>query len=66
MPETIYRSVFDDTTVPQGAYEIIRSLDKNVRDISSELYVFRRENERRLISLESDISAIKKDTLSFQ
>ncbi len=66
MPDTIYRSVFDDTTIPQGAYEIIRSLDKNVRDISSELYVFRRENERRLISIEADISALKKDTLSLQ
>jgi len=66
MPENIYRSVLDETAIPQGAYEIIRGLDKNVRDISSELYVFRRENERRLTSIEADISALKKDTLSLQ
>ena len=66
MPGTTYRSILEDYSPPQGAYEIIRSLDKNVRDISSELYVFRRENERRLTSIEADISALKKDTLSLQ
>lgn len=66
MPDTIYRSVLDEYTAHQGTFDILRGVDKNVRDISSELYVFRRENERRLITLEADISTIKKDTLSLQ
>ena len=66
MPENIYRSILDNYSPQQGTYEIIRGLDKNVRELSSELYVFRRENERRFSSLENDISTLKKDVLTLQ
>lgn len=36
--------------------------DNEYFDISSELYVLRKENERRFASLEADISTLKKDT----
>ena len=66
MQETTSRSIYDERTVSQDTFDILRGLDKNVHDLSSELYVFRRENERRLTSIEADISALKKDTLSLQ
>ena len=62
MQEVAYRETTEELSRPAGAYELIRGLDKNVRDISSELYVLRRENERRFASLETDISILKKDT----
>ena len=66
MSETNYRSILDDYSPPQGAYEIIRSLDKNVRDISSELYVFRREAHNKFEAIDADLSALKKDVATLQ
>lgn len=33
MPETIYKSILDEPIVPQGTYEIIRDLDKNLSEL---------------------------------
>lgn len=62
MPETTYRSILDDYSPPQGAYEIIRSLDKNVRDISSELYVFRREHNRDIADIKQELATLKESS----
>ncbi len=59
MLETIYNSILDETTIPQGAYEIIRGLDKNVRDISSEIYVFKREYNRDIADIKQELATIK-------
>ena len=49
-----------------GAYDIIRALDHNVRDISNELYVFRREAHNKFDALEADLSSLKKDVAGLQ
>ena len=59
MPENIYRSILDDYSPPQGAYEIIRGLDKNVRDISSEIYVFKREYNRDIANIKQELATLK-------
>lgn len=59
MPETIYRSILDENTIPQGAYDIIRGLDKNVRELSSELYVFRREYNKDIADIKQEIATLK-------
>ena len=59
MPEAIYRSIPNEPIVPHGAYEIISGLDKNVRDISSELYVFRREHNRDIADIKQELEALK-------
>ena len=61
MPETIYKELHDDAARPAGAFELIRGLDKNVRDISGELYIFRRATEYRIASMTEDISELKND-----
>ena len=33
MPETIYKSILDEPIVPQGTYEIIRGLNKNLSEL---------------------------------
>ena len=65
MQETIYRNV-EEYNTPQGAYDIIRALDHNVRDISSELYVFRREAHSKFDALEADMSSLKKEVAGLQ
>ena len=62
MPETIYRSVLDNYSPPQWAYEIIRGLDKNVRDISSELYVFRLEHNRDIADIKQELATLKESS----
>ena len=61
MPEVAYKDTHDEFNRPAGAYELIRSLDKNVRDISNELYIFKRETEHKFSSISEDISSLKKD-----
>ena len=46
MPETAYRDIIDAQNRTAGTFELIHSIDKNVRDINSELYIFRRETNR--------------------
>ena len=46
MPETAYRDILDTQNRTAGTFELIHSIDKNVRDINSELYIFRRETNR--------------------
>ena len=41
-------------------------MDKNVRDISSELYVFRRETNSRFEALDADVSSLKKYVAGLQ
>ena len=65
MQETIYRNI-EEYNSPQGAYDIIRALDHNVRDISNELYVFRREAHNKFDALEADLSSLKKDVAELQ
>lgn len=49
-----------DTAVKSiNTYEIIKGLDKNVRDISSELYVFRREHNRDIADIKQELEALK-------
>ena len=59
MPDTAYKDRYDDLPRPQGAFDIIHSVDKNVRDISSELYVFRREANSNISELKQRISSLE-------
>ncbi len=37
MPDTAYKDRYDDLPRPQGAFELIHSVDKNVRDIIADM-----------------------------
>lgn len=57
MPE----SYTESTPRPVGTYDMLQSVDKNVRALSDELYDFKREMNSRLTRLEEDMSVVKKD-----
>ena len=59
MPDTAYKDRYDEYSRPQGAFELIHSVDKNVRDISSELYVFRRETISNISELKQRVSNLE-------
>ena len=59
MPDTAYKDRYDDLPRPQGTFELIHSIDKNVRDISNELYVFRRENNSNISELRQRVSNLE-------
>ena len=59
MPETAYSDTYTEHTHTLGTFDIIRGLDKNVRDICSELYVFRRETQRDFSELKQDVATLK-------
>ena len=59
MPDTAYKDRYDEYSRPQGAFELIHSIDKNVRDISSELYVFRREANSNISELKQRVSSLE-------
>lgn len=59
MQETTLKNVYDERTVPQGSFDILRGLDKNVHDLSNELYVFRREHNRDIAEIKQDIATLK-------
>ena len=46
MPEAAYKDILDTQNHTAGTFELIHNIDKNVRDINSELYIFRRETNR--------------------
>lgn len=66
MPELALTDLHNEQSRNIGAYELIRNLDKNVRDLHSELYILRRENERRFSHLDSEVQTLKKDTAQLQ
>ena len=66
MPEIAYSDTYPEHLHAQSTFDIIRGLDKNVRDISSELYVFRREAHNKFDALEADLSSLKKDVAELQ
>ena len=65
MQETVYTDIHEHTPT-QGSFDILRALDKNVRELSNELYIARRENERRLTTLEDEVTSLKNDVHSLQ
>ena len=54
-------TAYDEQTHSTGTFDIIKSLDKNVRELSDNLYDFKRDTNSRLSRLEQDIVAAKKD-----
>lgn len=62
MQETTSRSIYDERTVSQDTFDILRGLDKNVRDISSELYVFRREHNRDIVDIKQELATLKESS----
>ena len=66
MPEVAYRDIYGEHSSTQGSFELFKSLDSSVKEFGSELYIFRRETNRRFESLEADMSALKKDVTSLQ
>ena len=61
MPEIAYEASYPEQSHAQGTFDIIRGLDKNIRDISSELYIFLRETNRGFEILDADLLSLKKD-----
>ena len=59
MPEVAYRDTYEEPPTSHGTFDIIRGLDKNVRDISSELYVFRREHNRDIADIKQELATLK-------
>ena len=59
MPETAYSDTYTEPPHILGTFDIIRGLDKNVRDISSELYVFRREHNRDIADIKQELATLK-------
>ena len=57
-------TAYDEQTHSTGTFDIIKSLDKNVRELSDNLYDFKRDTNSRLSRLEQDIVAAKKDLIS--
>ena len=53
--------IYDGTEKPQGAYPLIRSIDKSVRELRNEFHDFKHGTERRFSALEKDIGELKKD-----
>ena len=66
MPEVAYRDIYGEQSSTQGTFEIIKGLDANVREIGNDLYVFRRETDRKFETLEADVSSLKKDVTGLQ
>ena len=56
MPES-----YPETARHVGTYDLLHSLDKNIHELSDELYDFKRETNSRLTRLEEDMSVVKKD-----
>lgn len=59
MPEIAYSDTYPEHSHTIGTFDIIRGLDKNVRDISSELYVFRREYNRDIADIKQELTTLK-------
>lgn len=57
MPELTYES--RDTVHDYGTFELMMSMDKDVREMKNELYMFRRETSR-------DISEVKQKMTEFE
>ena len=55
MPETVY----EDHRTTHGVYELIHSIDKNVRDTNSELYIFRRETAHSITELQQRVTRLE-------
>ena len=53
--------IYDGTEKPQGAYPLIRSIDKSVRELRDEFHDFKHGTERRFSALEKDVGELKKD-----
>ena len=66
MPEIAYDASYPEHSQAHGTFDIMRGLDKNVRDLSSEVYIFRRETNRRFESLDADLLSLKKDVAGLQ
>ncbi len=61
MSETIYSELHDEQPRSTGAFELIKSLDRNVRELSDNLYDLKRDANSRLSRIDDDLSAAKKD-----
>ena len=59
MPEVAYNDFFDEYSATRVSLDLIRSLDKNVRDLNNELYVFKSENQRDLADIKQELSTLK-------
>ena len=57
MAEVAYRDVFNHTD-NMGTFDIIRGFDKNVREFSNELYMFRRETQHELSEIKKETSGL--------
>lgn len=54
-------TAYEEQTHSTGTFDIIKSLDKNVRELSDNLYDFKRDTNSRLSRLDDDVAAAKKD-----
>lgn len=61
MPETIYSELHDEQPRSTGSFELIKSLNRNIRELSDNLYGLKRDANSRLSRLDDDITAAKKD-----
>lgn len=59
MPETAYKDILEAPNRTAGTFELIHSIDKNVRDIHSELYIFRRETNRDMAEQKQQLSDLE-------
>ena len=55
MPEATY----EERSTTQGVFELIHSIDKNVRDTNSELYIFRRETAHNIVEFQQRITNLE-------
>ena len=44
----------------QGLYSLLQSVDKNIRDVSNDLYIFRREVNNNISDIQNAITSLKK------
>ena len=63
MPDTAYKDTYDEYARPQGAFDMIRGIDKNVRELSNELYVFRRETNSSFSELKQRTSNLEATSI---
>ena len=63
MPDTAYKDTYDEMSRPQGAFDMIRGIDKNIRELSSELYVFRRETNSSFSELKQRNSNLEATSI---
>ncbi len=61
MSEPIYSELHDEQPHSTSSFELIKSIDRSVRELNDNLYDLKRDANSRLARLDEDVAAVKKD-----